>query len=106
VRLSDLGTRALTWRRFGVLVRQLPRESALSLAVNGPAATWATTDHLLAVCADRLGQMLWIAAGTRKNPKPQPVPRPEHRSTSWQREQMAQRLLEQQRRRGGVTHGD
>jgi hypothetical protein len=72
--LSALGTRALTWRRLGVLLRQLPAESALHRGVAGPS--WDVDTQLLAVTANRLGILAWQGAGSKGKP-PEPIKPPE-----------------------------
>lgn len=46
--LLDFYRGTLSARRLGVLVRQLPSESALSRALNGNEPPWQRTDHLIA----------------------------------------------------------
>lgn len=48
VDLLDFYRGTLSARRLGVLVRQLPAESALSRALNGGQPPWTTTDHRIA----------------------------------------------------------
>lgn len=64
IALSDLAAGRLTWRRFGVLVRQLPSESrtAVIQRASAPARRvpleemeWTLTDHLIATVADHIG---------------------------------------------------
>lgn len=74
--LGDLVTGRLTWRRLGVLVQQLPADSATVRARIGPSAAWTTSEHLLALIADRLGIANWQRQGKRTSKRPQPLPRP------------------------------
>jgi hypothetical protein len=74
VRLSDLGTRHLTWRRLDVLIEHLPATSSLRLSTVGPQASWDTSDYLLALIADLLAAGNWQRSG--KGQKPRPLPRP------------------------------
>ncbi len=70
---------SLTWRRLAVLVRHLPRDSAVGRAVSGEAALWGVTDYLLANIADLLAGANWQrqnAGASSHSPKPDPVPRP------------------------------
>lgn len=66
----------LSWRRLGVLVAALPRESATVRAHVGEAAEWGHVEHLLAAAVDVLQQANWQRAGNRNAPKPQPLRRP------------------------------
>lgn len=60
------------WRRLGVLVRHLPRHSATSQAINGPAvAEWGQTEELLASVVDVL-----VAVNSRKGARSWTYPRP------------------------------
>lgn len=65
----------LTWRRLGVLVRGLPRESATFIAVNGVDYEWGPVEYLLAHVADLLAGANWQRGGG-KGPRPKPLPRP------------------------------
>ena len=49
---ADLGTDRLTWRRLGVLLTHLPRESSYVQAVGGERARWGDVEHLLAGVID------------------------------------------------------
>ena len=75
LRLADLGSRLLTWRDLLVIARNLPRTSALSRSINGEAADWGTSEHLLALIADHLAGANWQRGGGR-DMQPHPVPRP------------------------------
>ncbi|RVU27434.1 hypothetical protein EOT10_09735 [Streptomyces antnestii] len=72
----------LSSRRLAVLLRHLPRDSALAHSLHGEAAEWATTDHLLAAVVDQLAEANWMFATVNRdedsNPldPPQPIPRP------------------------------
>lgn len=89
--------RRLTWRKMGVLVRQLPPESATATAMRvkaGPDATadaadagdpaegrWSHEEMLLASAVDAVRRVEWaiIAVNSErgKAPKqPEPMPRP------------------------------
>jgi hypothetical protein len=74
--LREVGTPALSWRRLGVLVRYLPRESATVRALMGEAADWGTVEHLLATLVDVERMALWQRAGNRHAPRPKPMDRP------------------------------
>ncbi|MEV0494788.1 hypothetical protein [Streptomyces atratus] len=72
----------LSSRRLAVLVRHLPRDSALAHSLHGEASEWTTTDHLLAVVVDQLAEANWMFATVNRDEDtepidpPQPVPRP------------------------------
>ncbi|MFB7580110.1 hypothetical protein ACFWG5_05635 [Streptomyces hydrogenans] len=65
-----------------VLVKHLPRESALQRQIHGEAAEWSVTDHLLAAVVDHLAVSNWmftcVNSGEDSDPPefPQAVPRP------------------------------
>lgn len=65
-----------------MLVKHLPRDSALNRELHGEAADWSVTDHLLAAAVDHLAAANWMFAcvnsaedGDQPEP-PAPVPRP------------------------------
>lgn len=72
---ADLGTMRLTWRRLGILVNNLPHESATLRAMHGHAADWSVTDYLLAGVIDVLQGGNWQRGGG-KGRKPKPIERP------------------------------
>lgn len=82
--LADLGTRRLTWRRLGVLLRYLPRGSAYMQAIFGDRARWGPTDYLLASLIDivQVGNYLAEITASNKQLKgntpraPKAIPRP------------------------------
>ncbi|MEV8036997.1 hypothetical protein [Streptomyces sp. NPDC086182] len=65
-----------------MLVRHLPRDSALLREVQGEAAEWSVTDHLLAAVVDQLTQANWMFATVNQDEDaapldfPEPLPRP------------------------------
>ncbi|MFD4372505.1 hypothetical protein [Streptomyces sp. NPDC058486] len=65
-----------------VLIKHLPRESALQRHVHGESAEWSVTDHLLAATVDHLAVANWMftcvnSAEDSDPPEfPKPVPRP------------------------------
>ncbi|TQN33573.1 hypothetical protein FHX37_3599 [Haloactinospora alba] len=81
--LLDYYRGTVSARRLRVLLRHLPRDSALARAVHGDAAEWGVGEHLLALAADHLATANWLfvsANSGRKQkppPRPDPVPRPE-----------------------------
>ncbi|WP_425245728.1 hypothetical protein [Streptomyces sp. NEAU-NA10] len=64
-----------------MLIKHLPRDSALNRDLHGEAAEWSVTDHLLAAAVDHLAAANWMFAcvnsdeGDQPDP-PVPVPRP------------------------------
>jgi hypothetical protein len=82
VDLLDYYRGKLTPRRLRVLIRHLPRESALVRTLHGEAAEWGLTEHLLAGAVDELavGNWLFVAANSAEGAdppdRPRPVPRP------------------------------
>lgn len=85
--LRDLG-RGLSYRRLGVLVAGLSRESALARKLSREAAAdpgemspedealaWSLEHHLLAMIVDLLAGANWQRGGG-KGSRPQPLPRP------------------------------
>ncbi|MGW2746958.1 hypothetical protein [Streptomyces sp. NPDC001450] len=65
-----------------MLVRHLPRDSALLRELHGEAAEWSVTDHLLAAAVDKLAEANWMFATVNRDEDseplayPEPVPRP------------------------------
>lgn len=77
--LGGLFTGELTWRRLGVLLRELPRDSATAKALYGPRVEWSDTEYLLAGVVDLLAQGNWMFARVNSKAKvahPEPVRRP------------------------------
>ncbi len=58
-----------------MLVRQLPPNSAVHVAVHGPAASWTVSDYLAAAQVDLLAGANWQRAGG-KGRRPKPIDRP------------------------------
>lgn len=67
-----LGTEALTYRRLGVLIASLPRESLTVRAVQGESAEWGDIEHLLASIVDELRVFCYtyVTAHTKKGSHP------------------------------------
>ncbi|WP_308294674.1 hypothetical protein [Streptomyces sp. JJ66] len=65
-----------------MLIRHLPRDSAVNLADHGEAAEWGVTEHLLAATVDHLAAANWMTATLHRDEDeepleyPDPVPRP------------------------------
>ncbi|WP_328674603.1 hypothetical protein [Streptomyces sp. NBC_00328] len=82
VDLLDWHRGRLTSRRLSILVRHLPRDSALLREVQGEAAEWSLTDYLLANVVDQLAEANWMFAMVNRDEDaepldyPEPLPRP------------------------------
>lgn len=85
VDLRDLG-RGLTYRRLGVLVESLPRDSRVSVELSRDAPEreptdeelermWKLEHHLLAGIHDALNVANW-QRGKKGSKRPKPLPRP------------------------------
>lgn len=68
-----------------MLIRHLPRDSPYGVAINGEAARWGVTEHLLAGAVDALLGANWQRGGG-KGQRPKPVPRPDARAEKRRRE--------------------
>ncbi|MEU1490311.1 hypothetical protein ACFYPA_17650 [Streptomyces sp. NPDC005775] len=72
----------LTSRRLAVLVKHMPRDSAIAQELHGDGAEWTVTDYLLAAAVDHLAAANWMFASVNTDedsdpPEPPvPVPRP------------------------------
>ncbi|MET8166950.1 hypothetical protein ABZT34_22305 [Streptomyces sp. NPDC005329] len=81
--LLDWHRERLSARRLAVLIKQLPRDSALNRELHGEAAEWSMSDHLLAAAVDHLAAANWMFAcvNSEKGDQPDaptPVPRPSY----------------------------
>lgn len=87
--LRHYGTDLLDWyrgrlssRRLAVLVKHLPRDSALGRELHDEAAGWSVTDYLLAHMVDQLQEANWMFATVNGDEDsesldyPEPVHRP------------------------------
>ncbi|WP_344500052.1 hypothetical protein [Streptomyces enissocaesilis] len=80
--LLDWHRGRLTARRLAVLIKHMPRDSALLSETDGEAADWSTTDYLLAAVVDHLAAANWMFASVHSDEdseppeQPVPVPRP------------------------------
>ncbi|MFD9393381.1 hypothetical protein ACFWBB_22455 [Streptomyces sp. NPDC060000] len=68
-----------------MLIKHLPRDSALNRELHGEAADWSVTDHLLAATVDHLAAANWMFACVNSEEgdqpdAPAPVPRPTERA--------------------------
>ncbi|MEV6205422.1 hypothetical protein AB0M64_36480 [Streptomyces sp. NPDC051771] len=65
-----------------VLIKHLPRDSALQRDLHGEVADWSVTDHLLAAAVDHLAVANWMFSCVNSSEDgdapefPEPVPRP------------------------------
>lgn len=80
VDLLDLGTRRLSWRRLGSLLRYLPREAVTVQLIVGDEARWSDIEHLLAFIGDTISHQSWmfLQVNAKNAPKKPPslIPRP------------------------------
>ncbi|MFJ9569005.1 hypothetical protein [Streptomyces bacillaris] len=80
--LLDWHRGRLTSRRLAVLVKHMPRDSAVSHELDGDGAEWTVTDYLLAAAVDHLAAANWMFASVNTDEDadppeaPVPVPRP------------------------------
>ncbi|WP_329540769.1 hypothetical protein [Streptomyces sp. NBC_01358] len=80
--LLDWHRGRLTSRRLAVLVKHMPRDSAVAQKLHGDSADWTVTDYLLAAAVDHLAAANWMFASVNtdedsESPEPPvPVPRP------------------------------
>ncbi|MER6770543.1 hypothetical protein ACF1D2_11690 [Streptomyces bacillaris] len=80
--LLDWHRGRLTSRRLAVLVKHMPRDSAVSRELDGDGAEWTVTDYLLAAAVDHLAAANWMFASVNTDEDaeppepPAPVPRP------------------------------
>ncbi|WP_328940100.1 hypothetical protein OG288_23025 [Streptomyces tauricus] len=77
VDLLDWHRGQLSSRRLSVLVRHLPRDSALIRALHGEAADWSVTDYLLASVVDQLAEANWMFATVNRDEDSEPLEFPE-----------------------------
>ncbi|WP_438292260.1 hypothetical protein [Streptomyces sp. HUAS TT7] len=80
--LLDWHRGAVSSRRLTVLVKHLPRDSAVNRDLHGEAVEWDASTHLLAATVDHLAVANWMTAtingGEDSDPLeyPEGVPRP------------------------------
>ncbi|MGW3440525.1 hypothetical protein ACWDB3_25395 [Streptomyces bacillaris] len=80
--LLDWHRGRLTSRRLAVLVKHMPRDSAVSRELDGDGAEWTVSDYLLAAAVDHLAAANWMFASVNTDEDadppemPMPVPRP------------------------------
>ncbi|EGE42449.1 hypothetical protein ACIQUZ_03600 [Streptomyces griseus] len=80
--LLDWHRGRLTSRRLAVLVKHMPRDSAVAQELHGEASEWSVSDYLLAAAVDHLAAANWMFASVNTDEDaeppapPVPVPRP------------------------------
>ncbi|MER5782457.1 hypothetical protein ABT104_12135 [Streptomyces mobaraensis] len=80
--LLDWHRGRLTSRRLTVLIKHLPRDSAVNRDLHGEATDWGPAEHLLAATVDHLAVANWMTVTLHSEedaepvPYPEPVPRP------------------------------
>ncbi|MEU6573308.1 hypothetical protein [Streptomyces sp. NPDC046805] len=79
--LLDWHRGRLSSRRLAVLVKHMPRDSAVARELHGEAADWAVTEHLLAHVVDQLAEANWMFATVNADEDSDPLdyPEPVHR---------------------------
>ena len=101
LRLSWVGTPALSWRDLWVIVNQAPLGSALDRAMRPDEALWGLTEQLLAANLDEVRVLVWQNTKDAQLGKnyPQPTPRPgvesdakTHGTTAMSLDEMRERL--------------
>lgn len=75
--LLDWHRGRLSSRRLAVLVKHLPRDSALNRELLGEAVDWSVTDYLLAHVVDHLAVSNWMFATVNRDADSEPLERPE-----------------------------
>lgn len=78
LRLRHVGTPDFNWRDLYVILKTLPRDTALYRAVYGEDAEWTLEAHLLALVADAGNWLVWSKTrdGEKGRNRPGRVPRP------------------------------
>jgi len=76
LRLSWLGSEALTWRDLYVIVKQSPRDSAVHRSIVGTGHEWGLQEQLLAAVFDVLAIANWQRGGDENAKKPVQLERP------------------------------
>lgn len=75
-----LGTPELSWRKFEMLLGDLPRDSRLQVSIYGePPESWSTDQHLLASLIDAtmlVQHAIYQHQSTKTIPRPRPMRRP------------------------------
>ncbi|SPE55965.1 hypothetical protein SNS2_2703 [Streptomyces netropsis] len=80
--LLDWHRGSLSTRRLSVLVKHMPRDSAVNRDLHGEAVEWDASTHLLAAAVDHLAVANWMTGTLNSDEEadpldyPEPVPRP------------------------------
>ncbi|MFQ6200205.1 hypothetical protein, partial [Streptomyces sp. NPDC000405] len=96
VDLLDWHRGTLSSRRLAVLVKHMPRDSAVNRDLHGEAVQWDASTHLLAALVDHAAVANWMTAtinsGEDAEPLgyPEPAPRPGSRETDSESDEPSQ----------------
>ncbi len=74
--LLDWHRGRLSSRRLSVLVKHLPRDSAVVRDLHGESAEWSVTDYLLATAVDQLAESNWMFATVNQDEDAEPLEYP------------------------------
>ncbi|MGW2862789.1 hypothetical protein [Streptomyces sp. SDr-06] len=75
--LLDWHRGAVSSRRLAVLVKHLPRDSAVNRDLHGEAVEWDASTHLLAATVDHLAVANWMTATINSGEDAEPLEYPE-----------------------------
>ncbi|MFD7339277.1 hypothetical protein ACFV98_25170 [Streptomyces violascens] len=75
--LLDWHRGAVSSRRLAVLVKHLPRDSAVNRDLHGEAVEWDASTHLLAATVDHLAVANWMTATINSGEDADPLEYPE-----------------------------
>ncbi|MEV0260900.1 hypothetical protein AB0I49_06070 [Streptomyces sp. NPDC050617] len=75
--LLDWHRGALTSRRLSVLVKHMPRDSAVNRELYGEAMEWDSSTHLLAAAVDHLAVANWMTTTLNSGEESEPLEYPE-----------------------------
>ncbi|WP_434595000.1 hypothetical protein [Streptomyces sp. A5-4] len=74
--LLDWHRGRLSSRRLAVLLKHLPRDSAVARDLHGETAEWSVTDYLLATAVDQLAESNWMFATVNQDEDAEPLEYP------------------------------
>ncbi|MFE7456013.1 hypothetical protein ACPEIF_13015 [Streptomyces sp. NPDC012600] len=74
--LLDWHRGLLSSRRLAVLLRHLPKDSAVTRELHGEAAEWSVSDYLLATAVDQLAEANWMFATVNQDEDTEPLDYP------------------------------